>query len=380
MIRIIEGNPGSGKSYYACNYLSKFATYDSLYGEWTLNPGILVISNIDGLKIKYLDLAALIERFTVEVFFTIDNFEKLIEKYRASHVILLIDEAQQIFDSKYYNKDVFYFFQYHRHLGIDIIMMTQSVSTIARHLIPLAENVTKAVERSKAIYKTFRYNVCDKKGLKLYSEVVKQNQNVFKMYKSFTFDEKSKPKNAFVNLFIMMVICIVVCVFLFKSLVHSYTGNPKKSQLKPTENKPVQKQISSVSPSMPTLERKETAPKRTVNPHPSIPTEKPLHVPAIKDDIQPPKADELRLARIDAYAVIGGKTHLYIRGRKIDRFDDFDLDSMTAMVPAKFAGRDPLAGGDPANELPDKDGQNKSTPPKRPLAASLPTGFAGSFK
>jgi len=228
MIRIVQGNPGSGKSYYAVNYLSKFCKYDALYKDHLLNESTLVISNLEGLKIKHIDLEAELLKMPLEEFFTIENFEKLIKWWKCKHIVLIVDEAQKFFDSKFYDKGVFYFFQYHRHIGIDIFLVTQSASTVSRQLLPLCEFIIEAAPRSKGLMGTFRYKFKDVKGNFMYSQVVKKKDDVFAMYKSFSSDEAEKPKNVITHWAIVAVVMMVVVVFGFKAAVAGFTSKGHK--------------------------------------------------------------------------------------------------------------------------------------------------------
>ena len=214
MIRIVEGVPGSGKSYYGVNYVcSKFAKYDAVYDEFVVSNDVLIITNIEGFRVKHKKIDDLIEKYGgLEGFFNVANFEKMIAHYKCKNIILLIDEAQRYFDSKFYDKDVFYFFQYHRHLGVDVFLFTQKVSTLARHLLPLAEFIITAAPRSLAFGNTFRYRFKDLEGNSLYSRVLTKNQVFFKAYKSFTTDEAEKPKNVITRLILMVVVMSLVVV------------------------------------------------------------------------------------------------------------------------------------------------------------------------
>ncbi|MFQ5686299.1 MAG: zonular occludens toxin domain-containing protein [Candidatus Scalindua sp.] len=75
-----------------------------------------------------------------------------------SNVIYIIDEAQggNYFHRKFYNVDVFLFFQMHRHMGIDIYLITQDTKCLARELQDLAEFVitthTPSIKVKKVIY------------------------------------------------------------------------------------------------------------------------------------------------------------------------------------------------------------------------------------
>lgn len=254
MLQIVEGPPRSGKSYFGVNYLvENYCTYLPLYDEFLLDSNVLVVSNIEGLRVKHRKLDEILKTIPVNEFFTIGNFEKLMEKYKVKNIILLIDEAQFIFDNKFYDKDVFYFFQYHGHIGVDIFLFTQGVSTLCRHFIPLVESIVRVCPRSKSVVGTFRYEYVDKSGNYLYSKVLKKNNLIFKAYKSFRQDEINKPKNALLQWAIMAVVLAVGSVFAFKIAIASVTkkGDTKKSAPAVEPVKPVQGQFSSVKPPAP---------------------------------------------------------------------------------------------------------------------------------
>lgn len=269
MIRIVEGVPGSGKSYYAMKYLIKYCEYHKLYDEFVVRPDVLIISNISGLRIKHKNLDELLEKRPVEDFFTVENMERIQAQYHVKNIILVIDEAQKIFDSKFYNKEVFYLFQYHRHIGLDIFFITQARSTLPRHLLPLSEFIIQAVPRSKGFLGTFRYRFIDQKGVTMYTSVLKKDQTVFRAYKSFVSDEIEKPKNLMVKYFVMIGVLVVVCGFLWKGVFMYYKTNagPKSAEAStpnvyvpktPEQRKVeavnfVQQKYSSVSSAVPSL-------------------------------------------------------------------------------------------------------------------------------
>lgn len=332
MIRIVQGNPGSGKSYYAVNYLSKFCRYEPLYNEHILNDGVLVITNIEGLRIKHLHLSDLIARYTVEGFFTVENFERIIEKYRCRQVILLIDEAQKVFDSKFYDKQVFYFFQYHRHLGIDIFLLTQSVSTISRQLIPLAEFVIEAQPRSKGIGGVFRYKFKDIKGQFMYSQVCRKRKEVFNLYKSFDSDEGEKPRNILMYWCALFAVLVVVTVIGFKLSIAAISNHGKK-------NKSVQSQKI-----VPDTSQQNIQPVR------AIPVQSVYSTVTIYPSHELVKPSGWQRVRVLGKMSFGGRPVLLLAdGSRTTQFRDYDWYSSSAEVPAHvaervlFSGREPLA-------------------------------------
>lgn len=250
MISIVTGVPGSGKSFYMVNYLSKFFSYDEFYKEFSLKDNVLVISNIDGLKVPHLRLDSpllignpdegLDGKYTVETFFTVPNFEKLMEIKRVKNVILLIDEAQRLFGRNFANKDVLYFFQYHRHLGVDVILGCQDHLDLARSIIVLPEFIYEAVPRSKSIVGSFRYHVKDRRGKHMFTKTLRKSQGVFNAYKSFTSDEVSKPKNVILHWMVFATVLLAMAGFTFKTALAAIKAKSEKN--KPAVEKPLPNQ------------------------------------------------------------------------------------------------------------------------------------------
>jgi zona occludens toxin (predicted ATPase) len=213
-----------------------------------VEDGKLIITNIDGFRPKHLNLQLLIDRFTIEGFFTVANFEKIMDKYKVTHIILIIDEASKFFDSKYYNKDVMFFFQYSRHNGIDIFFINPSVGTICRQIPTYCEYIVEASPRSKAFYGSFRYKFRDPRGgMFMYSQVCRKRDSVFRMYKSFRVDETNKPKNAMVRWGMTIFVMAFVLIFAWKGVIHhvSHKSQPVSKPV-PASVKPVYSNISAV--------------------------------------------------------------------------------------------------------------------------------------
>lgn len=325
MIRIVEGVPGSGKSYYAMAYLTKYCDYDTFYDEFILKPGVLIISNIDGLKVKHKSLEELLKKYSIEDFFTVENFERIQAQYKVSNILVLIDEAQKIFDSKFYNKDVFYLFQYHRHLGLDVFLLTQSRTTIARHLIPLCEYVIEAQPRSKGLAGTFRYKFLSQKGQFLYHKVLKKDQKVFRAYKSFTFEEIDKPKNLLTRYAVALVVCFLICVASFKG-VFAWIKNQQRGAVASRSSPP--------SPSPPS-----SLPRSVVQSTYSAPQRVPL--PVVADVV--PVSHEWVQYTLDGYVDAGkGQIAVSINGKNIrlpnHAVKSYSLQHMIAVARADVFG------------------------------------------
>ena len=183
MIRTITGVPGSGKTTYAVNYLIKnYYEYDSFYDTFDVRTGrsVLVISNIEGLRIEHLDLDKCISEY--KNFWSYENFQKIREVYRIKNIVLIVDEAQKYFDYKSVTKEMLYLFQYHRHLGIDIFLITQTQRAMDRRIVELSENIIEAIPRSKQVI-GFAYNIYDIKGNKIAFQKTNIDKNDFLLLK-----------------------------------------------------------------------------------------------------------------------------------------------------------------------------------------------------
>lgn len=233
MFRIISGNPGSGKSFYAVNYLKKFAKYDALYNVMLLDPHVLLVTNLDDVCVQHM----LVDDFRSQDLINPDKLKKYMEDHQYKRVVYIHDEASKILGGIRDNRE-FFFFEYHRHLGMDVFLLVQTISTLPRRLVELAEYVIEAKNRSIGIM-GFEYFLRDSKtGQQIGKVVLKRDVNVFRLYKSFNFDEVEKPKKIVMRKFVTGAIVMAVSVFIvFFALKRAFY-----SQMKPGAAQKVQKQ------------------------------------------------------------------------------------------------------------------------------------------
>jgi len=181
------------------------------------------------------------------------------KKTGKNHVVLLIDECHLIFPAGYKNDNIYAFFAYSRHLGLDIILLTQGIQSTSRMFNPLLEFVVKVTPRSRQVLNNFSFSYVSLTGHYLYSKSVAKRQIVFKAYKSFRVDEKSKPKNAIKHWAIIVVVIFCAAAFLFKSALAIVKGKGEAAR---------QKQVAA--------ERLRTA--AAVPPPPPVPSPSPVAV------------------------------------------------------------------------------------------------------
>jgi hypothetical protein len=201
-IRLITGVLGAGKTYLAVNHIAEtYFDYDSssdLYKKKPEYSDLTIISNIDGLLLDHipLDLALQKSNKTIETFFTTSNQEKIGKKY--PKIIYFIDEAQQYFRNRFYNNDVFAYFEYCRHLGHDIYLITQHRKKLAWDIQDLAEYELRAVPRTLSFAGELKYNmivngdIVERKG-------VKPKKRIYQLYKSMNIKETEKQKKPLIK-------------------------------------------------------------------------------------------------------------------------------------------------------------------------------------
>lgn len=218
-IRLVDGVPGSGKTYYVVHHIVD--KYKDKLSE------VQVYANIESLVIPHIDLQEHVDKSTVEKVFTVPYFEKLIRDSGKEKHLIIIDEAQKFFHKKFYCQDVFYFFQYHRHLGLDIYIVTQSEKLIPIQIVSMAETVIHAQPRSVSLLGELKY-VTKVAGENVDRMVLKPDQKIYDLYRSMSKKEGEKPKNVFKKYLIgMALICLAApLIFWYTFLYH-----PKKDQV-----------------------------------------------------------------------------------------------------------------------------------------------------
>jgi len=178
MIFGVSGVPGAGKSYYIVSWL-----YDNYYDKDGFpTTDYTIITNVDDLRLDHINLNEILKDIPIERFFTVEYQKKVTKKY--NKIIYIIDECQQFFPRHMKNRDVFYYFEYHRHLGHIICLSTQNFyNRVSPEISALLEYEIRAVPRSLAIPGTFRYfRVVNRE--KIGTFFLRQQKKIFRQYKS----------------------------------------------------------------------------------------------------------------------------------------------------------------------------------------------------
>ena len=166
-----------------------------------------------------MPLDSILSSVPLEKFFTVDYWKKnIIKKFPRN--VLLIDEAQKYFPKGFKNNDVLFFFQYHRHLGLDIYLITQDAKLISSRIYSLIEYEIRAFPRS---FQPGRF-VYSKRvmGENVGRLSLPKDNKVFSLYSSAMLSESEKPPNFVRNYAFIFVACLLVVIFSFYFFLQSF--------------------------------------------------------------------------------------------------------------------------------------------------------------
>ncbi len=228
-IRIITGVPGSGKTYFVVHHIWKNYLHDK---------SLLLVHNIDELKIPVsAKIEDAINKVGAEKFFTVEMQEKFLKKLGEQYpertkFVYVIDECQRWLSRRLkISNDVYFFFQYHRHLGLDLWLITQDIANLPQEIRDLAEVEICAVPRSLIPF----FNLYSQKikGVHIKSVFRRKLQAVYDLYSHASANEVEQPKSWLLP---KMIAFIVIPIVLFWYGINSFkssdasvektTGNP----------------------------------------------------------------------------------------------------------------------------------------------------------
>lgn len=170
MITLLTGIPGSGKSYMAVHHVSK------------LKDQSKILHNIEGFK-----LGIPLDKFSI------DNNIKKTDVFRKSwHEkndtlhgwTIIIDEAAELFPRHLKDTDIVSFFDYHRHYGIDIFLITQDVKKVSPDITCLAESHYRAASGASNPIPGFLLYQLMVGGEAVSRKFIRKKKEVFALYKS----------------------------------------------------------------------------------------------------------------------------------------------------------------------------------------------------
>lgn len=177
MITLLTGIPGSGKSYWVVNHLSK------------LNDHSKILHNVEGLKLgNSLDSFALEKNLSKLSFFK-KSFHESNNEFRGWTFV--IDEAAELFPKNFKDTDVISFFDYHRHYGIDIFLLTQDIKKVCPDITCLSETHYRAASGASNPIPGFLLYQQIVGGEAVSRKFLRKKKSIFKLYKSASDNSSS---------------------------------------------------------------------------------------------------------------------------------------------------------------------------------------------
>jgi zona occludens toxin (predicted ATPase) len=235
MFAIIEGVPGSGKSYYAVK---------QLWENFIIDKFDYIVTNIDGLKVELMyklakelynkDIQTQVLTFTdLEfIFKDFNNVEIIVKtpennyKLTNKHLIaFFIDEAHIWFSE--FDVNFFNYLTYHRHYGHTIYFITQDYSNINLKYVRICE-VRYKIKKTKILglrkNKMLLYMGADRKHFAI--KDLSFDDFYFKLYKSFDNKEVNSVKDT--SLLRNIIIASLFAVILFPISLYYFFHNSKE--------------------------------------------------------------------------------------------------------------------------------------------------------
>jgi hypothetical protein len=233
-IKHITGVPGSGKTYYAIReiILRYYRWNDELF-EWEINAEktkkpVLIYTNIDSLKLPHVNIEQYCERegITIYDFFTVDYWDQNIP-YTDYQIVILLDEAQKFYPSSYRlpgspppGQNTLFWFQYHRHFGPDVYVITQTYDAVCKHVVQLAEYEIHAKSKVLTLRNKFVYvyrNGLGPDGV-VGGKTLTYNSKVGMLYQSYQAesDDSTRPNPLKKYIAITAILAVVVVVAFFR--------------------------------------------------------------------------------------------------------------------------------------------------------------------
>lgn len=197
MIELYSGTPGSGKSLHLARKVRDCLKFSCpVIGTFHINKNNLWKNT--KYEYTYVNIYDLSPQFLYEYY---ESHKDLLKKHIEGSFLLVIDECQRIFNSREWQanksrKEWITFFAEHRHLGFDVILISQTDIMIDRQIRALIEYNTIHRKVSSMgfagwIMSKFIGNfVCVKtwyaiKGYNLGSEFIRGNKKLFDFYDTF---------------------------------------------------------------------------------------------------------------------------------------------------------------------------------------------------
>lgn len=215
MIWLLTGKPGSGKTYWVVHMIANLPDKSK------------ILHNIEGLKLG-IDIDTFCSNHNLT---KSDIFKKSWhEKNDILHGwTIIIDEAASLFPKAFKDTDTISFFDYHRHYGLDIYLLTQDVKKVCYDITCLAETHLRAASAAANPipgWLMYQQMVSDEAVGKKF---LRKKKSIYQLYKS-AHNHSSSILNVGKIYVIVIVIAVVILSFAAKSWFNSMKPKEQTNQ------------------------------------------------------------------------------------------------------------------------------------------------------
>lgn len=217
---IITGNPGTGKTLLAVKTIvDKYFFWhnkDRCFYRKEDAKKYTIITNIDGFSLNTFSLDELLKETPFNTFFSKEYQDVFHQQH--PHIIYVIDECQQYIDKYFRNSGVIFYFDYHRHYGDIIYLVTQDITKICKDISVLHDYEYRAVNRTFSLAGEFRYNI-KSKGERVKGQSFRNPKKYFDLYTSFIGDNKESRRNPVLFILLGLIsLFLLVGYFFYKGI------------------------------------------------------------------------------------------------------------------------------------------------------------------
>lgn len=218
-IRMVDGVPGSGKSYYAVKHLAETYFECDHAGFWKpkeqtgkngQSQKLVISTNLEGLKLPHISLEDEIRKAGGVQYFFSHTYQEQIESEDEKR-IYVVDEAQKYFRKRVTGdwSDTWFYFEKHRHFGHDIYLLTQNPKKINVEITDLMEYRIHAKPRVRSVTGELSYQmISDGDIMKRFG--CRPNQKIFDLYKSRRKVETEKITNPVMKKVFMAFTAVII--------------------------------------------------------------------------------------------------------------------------------------------------------------------------
>jgi hypothetical protein len=244
MITLGTGAPRAGKTLRAVEWLVKnYFKFDTEKAKYIpKKDDMLIVSNIEGLKVEHKDFDQLLNELnmTVSTFFTEDYQKKVMKKYAL--VIYLLDEVHKYFPKNFYRErnsnEVQKYFAIHGHYNHHFYLMTQDLKMIWQTITNVAETEIKAVRGTIRPPGMLIYQFCSP-GTGIYHhremKTFRKMRPFMALYQTANRDETEKPKKMYLW-YVAGILGILLPYLVYSCVTNPFGLKDKKTKTLSTKN------------------------------------------------------------------------------------------------------------------------------------------------